>query len=98
MRQSLARFSGLELSVHTGSLADFITTTSGFRFSVHTGARRIHGELLKLGFEVAQKLPQGTGNGVPQDAQNLRPVRFTSSHFVQRTASGSVARDDELVP
>ena len=37
MRQSLARFSGLELSVHTRSLADFITTTSGFRFSVHTG-------------------------------------------------------------
>jgi hypothetical protein len=36
MRQSLARFSGLELSVHTRSLADFITTTSGFRFSVHT--------------------------------------------------------------
>src|SRR5258708_38831429 len=31
MRQSLARFSGLELSVHTRSLADFITTTSGFR-------------------------------------------------------------------
>jgi hypothetical protein len=39
MRQSLARFSGLELSVHTRSLADFITTTSGFRFSVHTGVR-----------------------------------------------------------
>jgi hypothetical protein len=26
-----------ESLVHTRSLADFITTTSGFRFSVHTG-------------------------------------------------------------
>jgi hypothetical protein len=36
MRRSLARFSGPELLVHTRSLADCITTTSGFRFSVHT--------------------------------------------------------------
>ena len=36
MRRSLAPFSGPESSVHTRSLADFITTTSGFRFSVHT--------------------------------------------------------------
>jgi hypothetical protein len=34
--RSLARFSGPESLVHTRSLADFITTTSGFRFSVHT--------------------------------------------------------------
>ena len=34
--RSLAPFSGPESSVHTRSLADFITTTSGFRFSVHT--------------------------------------------------------------
>jgi hypothetical protein len=32
-----ALFSGPEASVHTQSLADFTTTTSGFRFSVHTG-------------------------------------------------------------
>jgi hypothetical protein len=37
MRRSLAPFSGPELLVHTRSLVDFITTTSGFRFSVHTG-------------------------------------------------------------
>jgi pimeloyl-ACP methyl ester carboxylesterase len=37
MRRSLARFSGPESLVHTRSLADFITTTSGFRFSVCTG-------------------------------------------------------------
>ena len=37
MRRSLAPFSGPELLVHTRSLADFITTTFGFRFSVHTG-------------------------------------------------------------
>jgi hypothetical protein len=36
MRRSLAPFSGPESLVHTRSLADFITTTSGFRFSVHT--------------------------------------------------------------
>jgi hypothetical protein len=36
MLRSLALFSGPEASVHTQSLADFITTTSGFRFSVHT--------------------------------------------------------------
>jgi len=37
MHRSLAQFSGPELLVHTRSLADFITTTSGFRFSVQTG-------------------------------------------------------------
>src|SRR5450759_2667056 len=37
MRRSLARFSEPESSVHTRSLAGFITTMSGFRFSVHTG-------------------------------------------------------------
>src|SRR5665811_872211 len=35
MRRSLAPFSGSESSIHTRSWADFITTTSGFRFSVH---------------------------------------------------------------
>ena len=34
--RSLAPFSGPEPLVHTRSLADFITTTSGFGFSVHT--------------------------------------------------------------
>ncbi len=37
MRRSLAPFSGPKSLVHAQSLADFITTTSGFRFSVHTG-------------------------------------------------------------
>src|SRR5258708_5186680 len=37
MRRSLARFSGLESSVHTRYSADFIITTFAFRFSVHTG-------------------------------------------------------------
>ena len=39
MRRSLAPFSGSDLSIHTRSLADFITITSGFRFSVHTGLK-----------------------------------------------------------
>jgi hypothetical protein len=37
MRRSLVKFSGPEASNHTPSLADFITTTSGFELSVHTG-------------------------------------------------------------
>jgi hypothetical protein len=32
---------------------------------------------------------------VPQDAQNLRPARFSNSHFMHRTAPDSVVRDDE---
>jgi hypothetical protein len=38
MRRSRARFSGSHLSIHTRSLADFITIMCGFRFSVHTMA------------------------------------------------------------
>jgi hypothetical protein len=37
MRRSIARFSGLEILNRNQSLADFITITCGFRFSVHTG-------------------------------------------------------------
>ena len=37
MRRSLAPFSRPESLGHTRSLADFITTTFGYRFSVHTG-------------------------------------------------------------
>src|SRR5437588_3611916 len=36
MRRSLARFSALESSVRTRYSADFIITTPGSRFSVHT--------------------------------------------------------------
>jgi hypothetical protein len=36
MRQPIALFSGSGILSHTRSLADFITITSGFRFSVHT--------------------------------------------------------------
>ena len=36
MRRPLAPCSGPELLVHTRSLADCITTTSGRKFSVHT--------------------------------------------------------------
>ena len=41
MRRFLARFSKPETFVHTPSSADFITTTSGFRFSVHTGPQNL---------------------------------------------------------
>ena len=40
MRRSLAPFTAPEALVHTQSLADSITTTSGFRFSVHTANSR----------------------------------------------------------
>src|SRR5260370_33927078 len=39
MRRSRALFSGPESLIHTRSLADFITTTFAFRFSVHTPVR-----------------------------------------------------------
>jgi hypothetical protein len=39
MRRSLAPFSGSDPLIHTRSLADFITITCGFRFSVHTIGR-----------------------------------------------------------
>ena len=38
MRRFPVRFIGPESFVHNPSLADFIITTSGFEFSVHTGA------------------------------------------------------------
>ena len=44
--RSSARFSELEASNRSPSLADFITTTSGFRFSVHTAA--LHNALLHV--------------------------------------------------
>src|ERR1700694_5506131 len=45
MRQSLARFSGPESSPQIRSLADFIATTSGFSFSVHTGRKPPPGDI-----------------------------------------------------
>ena len=39
MLRSLARFNGSEPLIHTRSWAAYITITSGFRFSVHTGLR-----------------------------------------------------------
>ena len=47
MRRSLVKFSGPKASNHTPSLADFITTTSGFELSVHT-AGAIAGRLISV--------------------------------------------------
>ena len=46
MRQPIALFSGSGISSHTRSLADFITTTSGFRFLVHTPIDTRHDEIV----------------------------------------------------
>src|SRR5258708_1981973 len=46
MRRFLVRFIRPESFVHAPSLADFIITTSGFEFSVHTG--RCHDHILAL--------------------------------------------------
>src|SRR5258706_3745563 len=43
MGRSLARFSGLVSSIHAPSLADSITTTPEFRFSVHTDVSSVNG-------------------------------------------------------
>jgi hypothetical protein len=50
MRRSLAKFSESEAPNHTPSLADFITTTSELRFSVHTGSGRAIRERLAAQF------------------------------------------------
>jgi hypothetical protein len=48
-RRPFARFSGLESSVHTRYSADFIITTSGFRFSVHTGVEKsVFGHIFRI--------------------------------------------------
>ncbi len=50
MLQSLARFSGSEPLIHTGSSADLITITSEFRFSVHTASEgRLYGPQAAIG-------------------------------------------------
>src|SRR5258708_15595740 len=46
MRRSPAKFSELEASNHTPSLADFITTTPVLKLSVHTGGDRGPGALV----------------------------------------------------
>ena len=53
MRRSLARFSGSEASVHPQSLADFITTTSAFRFSAHTRSEPSRHMRSSAGFIIA---------------------------------------------
>ena len=53
MRRSLGSFSGPEPLRHIQSLGDFITTTSGFRFSVHTAQQISQGGGGLLGLRVA---------------------------------------------
>jgi hypothetical protein len=48
MRQSLARYSAPVSFVRAPSLAGFTTITPALKFSVHTGARRLHSILVAL--------------------------------------------------
>jgi hypothetical protein len=62
MRRSLAPFSKPEPLAHAQSLADFITTTSTLRFSVHTG--------LSVRRAFFPRRPQGR----PADDDEVAPV------------------------
>ena len=53
MRRSLALFSGPEASVHTQSLAGFITVRCGFKFSVHTRSEPSRHMRSSAGFIIA---------------------------------------------
>src|SRR6266478_2538726 len=91
MRQSLARFSGPESSPQTRSLADFIATTSGFRFSVHTPAqpgfrRRTDGTYTWIPFPKAFILSNPrmavTFTVLPATGQwNREPLGLTAPHL-----------------
>ena len=78
MRRSLAPFSGPESSVHARSLADFITTTSGCRFSVHT-----------MSCEEAFRVMTASCIFIYQRSLLQRVVRAHLQHFAQGTRAVS---------
>ena len=71
MRRSLAQFSGPEASNPIPYLADFITTTCGIRFSVHTSITR---DAIGGGQVLFQQFPQfvGSESALPDVAHHRR--------------------------
>jgi hypothetical protein len=77
MRRSFARFRGLEASNRSPSLADFIITTSGFRFSVHT--------------PIGKRKPKAAPKCLPIIAWVAEVIRDYGMHERQQAPSDSLA-------
>jgi len=73
-------------------LGDSLPNQYGLGFSVHTGASRIHGELLKLGYEVAQSTVS------KYMARGGRPPSQSWKTFVRNHAEAIAAIDMCIVP
>ena len=97
MRRSLAPFTAPESLVHTRSLADFITTMSGFRFSVQPRGRchshshffvPYHGDPLKTA---------NSGGWCPEGALYSQAPTKAHQSRLQNIASGQSVRSDGTV-
>src|ERR1700686_5719279 len=88
MRRFLVRFSRLESFVHTRSSAGFTTTTSGFKFSVHTGS--LH-QQIDADMQFHAFLNELSGNPLIGET--------TAPHWPYlRRVMGEVLRDDAQMP
>src|SRR5229473_2762357 len=77
---------------HSASLGDFFTSSTRMRFSVHTGAPRIHGELLKLGIDVGQT------SVAKYMVKRREPPSQGWKTFLRNHADGIAAMDMFVVP
>src|SRR6266851_5765421 len=77
---------------HSASLGDSITSSTRMRFSVHTGAPRIHGELLKLGIDVGQT------SVAKYMVKRREPPSQGWKTFLRNHADGIAAMDMFVVP
>jgi hypothetical protein len=91
MHQSLVKFSESEASNHTPFLADFITTTSGFKFSVHTGVEftvmEVEPGLWKWQFQIGKTVTTG------KTPSNLKGM---AAHRVQQRIDRELRKLREL--
>jgi hypothetical protein len=98
MRPFLAQFSEPVWSGHLPSWADFITTTSGLRFSVHTGgvapfkAKAPHRPGIPV-FRVVQSLVAATLRERGRSLTVLRRVLRQGARASRRVREGRLRRD-----
>src|ERR1019366_4807268 len=87
MRRSLARFSGPVSLIHAPSLADSITTTLEFRFSVHTGpAPRRRGRADRTNGK------RGSGEPLRTDSHRFRTVQYNRAPLCQLACTQTRSR------
>jgi hypothetical protein len=82
MRPSLARFSGPESFIHTRSWEGFITTTSAFRFLVHTGVSRLFRRPSRTGLRCGSN---SLASAVDKDASSRLPAIALSRYRRERS-------------